>query len=52
MKPKLLMLDEPAAGLSPVNVDNLNENYYATKRKIWSYSYYYRAYFKSRNGYL
>jgi len=23
MKPKLLMLDEPAAGLSPVNVDNL-----------------------------
>ena len=22
-KPKLLMLDEPAAGLSPVNVDNL-----------------------------
>jgi branched-chain amino acid transport system ATP-binding protein len=25
MKPKLLMLDEPAAGLSPVNVDNLLE---------------------------
>ena len=23
MEPKLLMLDEPAAGLSPVNVDNL-----------------------------
>ena len=23
MKPKLLMLDEPAAGLSPINVDNL-----------------------------
>jgi branched-chain amino acid transport system ATP-binding protein len=23
MKPKILMLDEPAAGLSPVNVDNL-----------------------------
>ena len=23
MRPKLLMLDEPAAGLSPVNVDNL-----------------------------
>jgi len=25
MRPKLLMLDEPAAGLSPVNVDNLLE---------------------------
>ena len=23
MRPKLLMLDEPASGLSPVNVDNL-----------------------------
>lgn len=25
MRPKLLMLDEPAAGLSPLNVDNLLE---------------------------
>ena len=23
MQPKILLLDEPAAGLSPVNVDNL-----------------------------
>lgn len=33
MKPKLLMLDEPAAGLSPVNVDNLLNVVLALKRR-------------------
>lgn len=33
MKPKLLMLDEPAAGLSPVNVDNLMGIMIQTKKK-------------------
>ena len=31
MRPKLLMLDEPAAGLSPVNVDKLLETVFALK---------------------
>ena len=33
MKPKLLMLDEPAAGLSPVNVDNLMSIMVGLKKK-------------------
>jgi branched-chain amino acid transport system ATP-binding protein len=33
MKPKLLMLDEPAAGLSPVNVDNLMRIILALKER-------------------
>lgn len=33
MKPKLLMLDEPAAGLSPVNVDNLMSIMVRLKKK-------------------
>mgnify|MGYP006434850293 FL=1 len=31
MRPKLLMLDEPAAGLSPPNVDNLLKTVFALK---------------------
>lgn len=34
MKPRLLMLDEPAAGLSPVNVDILLETVLALKRRF------------------
>lgn len=34
MKPKLLMLDEPAAGLSPVNVDNLMSIMVRLKKKF------------------
>ena len=33
MRPKLLMLDEPAAGLSPVNVDKLLETVLALKER-------------------
>jgi branched-chain amino acid transport system ATP-binding protein len=33
MRPKLLMLDEPAAGLSPVNVDKLLETVLALKQR-------------------
>jgi branched-chain amino acid transport system ATP-binding protein len=33
MKPKLLLLDEPGAGLSPVNVDNLMETILALKER-------------------
>lgn len=33
MRPKLLMLDEPAAGLSPVNVDKLLETVVALKQR-------------------
>ncbi len=33
MRPKLLMLDEPAAGLSPVNVDNLLTTVLALKQR-------------------
>ena len=33
LRPKLLMLDEPAAGLSPVNVDNLMSIMIALKKK-------------------
>ncbi len=33
MRPKLLMLDEPAAGLSPVNVDRLLETVLALKKR-------------------
>jgi ABC-type branched-subunit amino acid transport system ATPase component len=33
MRPKLLMLDEPAAGLSPVNVDNLLNIIVALKQR-------------------
>jgi len=33
MRPKLLMLDEPAAGLSPVNVDKLLETVIALKHR-------------------
>ena len=33
MRPKLLMLDEPAAGLSPVNVDKLLETVIALKQR-------------------
>jgi branched-chain amino acid transport system ATP-binding protein len=34
MRPKLLMLDEPAAGLSPVNVDKLLETVMALKARF------------------
>ena len=34
MRPKLLMLDEPAAGLSPVNVDKLLETVMAMKERF------------------
>jgi branched-chain amino acid transport system ATP-binding protein len=34
MRPKLLMLDEPAAGLSPVNVDRLLETVMALKARF------------------
>jgi branched-chain amino acid transport system ATP-binding protein len=34
MRPKLLMLDEPAAGLSPVNVDVLLETVLALKSRF------------------
>ncbi len=34
MRPKLLMLDEPAAGLSPVNVDNLLSIVMALKQRF------------------
>jgi branched-chain amino acid transport system ATP-binding protein len=34
MKPKLLMLDEPAAGLSPVNVDKLLNTVLALKQRF------------------
>jgi branched-chain amino acid transport system ATP-binding protein len=34
MRPKLLMLDEPAAGLSPVNVDKLLEAVLALKQRF------------------
>jgi branched-chain amino acid transport system ATP-binding protein len=34
MRPKLLMLDEPAAGLSPVNVDKLLETVMALKQRF------------------
>ena len=34
MRPKLLMLDEPAAGLSPVNVDTLLETVLALKSRF------------------
>jgi len=34
MKPKLLMLDEPAAGLSPVNVDILLDTVLALKQRF------------------
>jgi branched-chain amino acid transport system ATP-binding protein len=34
MRPKLLMLDEPAAGLSPVNVDKLLETVLALKQRF------------------
>jgi branched-chain amino acid transport system ATP-binding protein len=34
MKPKLLMLDEPAAGLSPVNVDILLDTVLALKNRF------------------
>jgi branched-chain amino acid transport system ATP-binding protein len=34
MRPKLLMLDEPAAGLSPVNVDKLLEMVVALKQRF------------------
>ncbi len=34
MRPKLLMLDEPAAGLSPVNVDKLLETVLALKHRF------------------
>jgi branched-chain amino acid transport system ATP-binding protein len=33
MRPKLLMLDEPAAGLSPVNVDSLLNTVFALKER-------------------
>ena len=33
MRPKLLMLDEPAAGLSPVNVDRLLDTVLALKER-------------------
>ena len=33
MRPKLLLLDEPAAGLSPVNVDNLLEIVSALRKR-------------------
>ncbi len=33
MRPKLLMLDEPAAGLSPVNVDKLLDTVMALKER-------------------
>jgi branched-chain amino acid transport system ATP-binding protein len=33
MRPKLLMLDEPAAGLSPVNVDHLLDTVMALKKR-------------------
>ena len=33
MRPKLLMLDEPAAGLSPVNVDKLLDTVLALKER-------------------
>ena len=33
MKPKLLLLDEPGAGLSPVNVDKLMETILALKER-------------------
>ena len=33
MKPKMLLLDEPAAGLSPVNVDRLIETVVALRKK-------------------
>ncbi len=34
MRPKLLMLDEPAAGLSPINVDKLLETVVALKQRF------------------
>ena len=34
MRPKLLMLDEPAAGLSPVNVDKLLDTVLALKERL------------------
>jgi branched-chain amino acid transport system ATP-binding protein len=34
MKPKMLMLDEPAAGLSPINIDRLLETVTALQRKF------------------
>jgi branched-chain amino acid transport system ATP-binding protein len=34
MRPKLLMLDEPAAGLSPVNVDKLLGTVLALKQRF------------------
>ena len=33
MKPKLLLLDEPGAGLSPVNIDNLMETILVLKER-------------------
>jgi branched-chain amino acid transport system ATP-binding protein len=33
MRPKLLMLDEPAAGLSPANVDHLLDTVMALKKR-------------------
>jgi len=33
MKPKLLLLDEPGAGLSPVNLDNLMHTIISLKEK-------------------
>jgi len=33
MKPKLLLLDEPGAGLSPVNIDNLMETILTLKQR-------------------
>lgn len=34
MRPKLLMLDEPAAGLSPANVDNLLATVFVLKQRL------------------
>ena len=50
MKPKLLMLDEPAAGLSPVNVDILLDTVLALQESLRAHRRHHRAHPEGGDG--